>query len=155
MLEALARGAFERDVGRLDKRLVKRRRWTVVAADYPVLDVIFGHPSRAPLRLRITCDDWDDLPPSIELLTSDGAHIPTNRDPGLPHEYVFAGGGSIFNSGPHPSTGRPFICMRGSREFHTHSSHCAEVWDNYRGRSGNDLLGLLDQLWRVWTRAAQ
>jgi hypothetical protein len=155
MLEALSRGAFERELARLDKRFVEHRNWTVISAQYPVLDVMFGHPARAPLRLRFTCDGWDDLPPSIEILASDGQPIPSNRGPNHPYEYVFAGGMSIYNSGPHEQTGRPFICMRGSRQFHTHSGHRAEVWDNYRGQSGNDLLGLLEQLWRVWKRAAQ
>lgn len=155
MLEALSRGAFEREVARLDKRFVEHRNWTVIAAQYPVLDVVFGHPVRAPLRLRFTCDGWDDQPPSIEILTADGQHIPSHRGPGHLHEYVFTGGQGIYNSGPGEQAPRPFICMRGSREFHLHSGHRAEHWDNYRGQSGNDLLGLMEQLWRVWKRAAQ
>lgn len=155
MLEALSRGAFDLEIARLDKRVVERRNWTVVTAEFPVLDVVFNHPVRAPLRLRFTCQGWDDEPPSIEILTEGGEPIPSFRDPSHAHDYVFAGGLSIYNSGPHEQTGRPFICMRGSREFHIHSGHRNEVWDNYRGRSGNDLLGLLDQLWRVWKKAAQ
>lgn len=152
MLEALARGAFERDVGRLDQRVVERRNWTVVSTTFPVLDVIFNHPRWAPLRLRFTCDDWNDLPPAIELLAADGTPIPANTGPGHPLHYIFANG--LFNASPHRFTHRPFVCMRGSREFHTHENHLGEAWDNYRGQSGNDLLGLLDQLWRVWKRAA-
>jgi hypothetical protein len=92
--------------------------------------------------------------PSIEILTPDGQLIPSNRPPGHPHQYVFAGGMSIFNSGPHEQTGWPFVCMRGSRQFHTHSGHRNDHWDNYRNQSGNGLLGLAEQLWRVWMRAA-
>ncbi len=155
MLEALSRALFDRQVGSLDRRFVERRGWTVVTAQYPVLDVIFNHPTRPPLRLRMTCVEWDDLPPSIELLTADGAYIPPSLPADHPYSYVFTGGSSIFNSGPHPNTNRPFICMRGSLEFHTHSSHLQESWDNYRRVSGNDLLGLLEQLWQVWKRAAR
>lgn len=155
MLEALSKGSFERDVGRLEARLLTQRGWTVMTAAYPVLDVIFAHPRRASFRLRFTCDDWDDFPPSIDLLRADGEYIPAQRQPDDPHEYVFANSGSVFNSGTHERTGRPFVCMRGSREFHTHSGHRGEAWDNYRGQPGNDLLGLLDQLWRVWVRAAR
>lgn len=154
MLEALSRGAFERELAQLDKRVVTRRNWTVLTAQHPVLDVVFNHPTRAALRLRFTCDGWDDQPPLIEILAADGQPIPSHRRPGHPHEYLFAGGLSIFNSGPHERHQRPFICMRGSRDYHNHPSHRTDHWDNYRGQSGNSLLGLLEQLWRVWTRAA-
>lgn len=154
MLEVLSRGAFERELAQLDKRIVARRNWTVLTAQYPVLDVVFNHPTRAALRLRFICNGWDDQPPSIEILTADGQFIPSRREPGNPHEYVFAGGMSIFNSGPHEQHPWPFICMRGSRDYHNHSSHRTDSWDNYRDHSGNGLLGLLEQLWRVWKRAA-
>jgi hypothetical protein len=49
VLEALSRGAFDRELARLDKRVVKRRNWTVLSAQYPVLDVVFNHATRAPL----------------------------------------------------------------------------------------------------------
>ncbi|WP_026221504.1 putative metal-binding protein [Ancylobacter sp. FA202] len=154
MLEALSRGAFDRELALLDDRLIARRGWTVLTAQFPVLDVVFNHHSRVPVRLRFTCDGWDDQPPAIEILTADGQHIPSTREPGSPYEYVFTGSMSIFNSGPHEQHTRPFICMRGSRDYHNHSGHSADHWDNYRGQSGNGLLGLLEQLWRVWKRAA-
>lgn len=140
MLEVLSRAAFERDVGRLDSRLASRLGWTVVQRDFPILDVVIHHRSR-PLRLRLDCAGWDDMPPSIELLAEDGSHLAT-VPPGIP----------VFNPGGHPATGRPFVCMRGSREFHTHPSHLSESWDNYRGQPGNDLLGLVEQLGRAWKR---
>lgn len=145
MLEALSRAAFARDVDRLDARTVAHRGWTIVTADYPVLDVIFGHPSAAPLRVRFDCTGWDDQPPSITLLDAAGGYL-MHAPPNV---------GSIFNGSPHPDTGRPFVCMRGAREFHTHPSHLSEHWENYRGQSGNDLLGLLAQLWRAWKGAVR
>jgi hypothetical protein len=152
MLRELSKAAFDRDVGRLDSRLVRRRNWAILQAEYPVLDVVFRHGGAAPLRLRFTCDDWDEQPPAIELLREDGSVVqPSSAEDGG----MFSRGKSIFNPGGHPITGKPFVCMRGSREFHTHSGHSAEVWDNYRGRSGNDLLGLLDQLWRTWKGSIQ
>ncbi len=68
---------------------------------------------------------------------------------------MFDRGGSVFNPSAHTQTGQPFVCMRGSREFHTHEGHRGETWDGYRGLSGNDLLGLLDQLSQVWRRAVK
>jgi hypothetical protein len=145
MLEALSRAAFERDVGRLDRRTAEKFGWTVVTAEYPVLDVSFKHATAAPLRLRFTCTDWDELPPSIELLDAAGKHLTA------PPPHV----GSVFHPGPHASTGRPFVCMRGSREYHTHESHLTDYWSNYRGKPGIDLLGILGQLWRAWKRSVR
>jgi hypothetical protein len=142
VLEAISRSLFEAEMARLDARTLAHRAWTVVTAEFPVFDVIFGHQA-TPLRVRFDCTDWNDLPPSVALLHADGRFLTT----------VPATTTNIFNGGPHPLTGRPFICMRGIREFHTHESHLAERWENYRGQPGNDLLGLISQIWRAWKGA--
>lgn len=145
MLEALSRAAFERDIGRLDARTVAKYGWKILVARYPVFDVIFEHETAAPLRVRLICDDWDDLPPSVELLDAAGTYL-TTPPPNV---------GGVFHPGPHRNTGRPFVCMRGLREYHTHESHVSDHWANYRGQSGNDILGLVAQLWRAWKRAVK
>lgn len=143
MLEALSRTAFDHDVGRIDARSARIYGWTIVEASHPVLDVVFTHDTAAALRLRLDCTDWDELPPAIELLDVDGKHLDT-APPNV---------GGVFNPGPHPITGHPFVCMRGAREYHTHGSHLTDLWDNYRGISGMDLGGIVLQLWRAWKRA--
>lgn len=143
MLEALSRSAFDRDVARIDIRSARLFDWTIVRASYPILDVIFRHTSADPLRLRLTCAEWDELPPSIELLDEDGKHL-GEAPPNV---------GGVFNGSAHPNTGRPFVCMRGAREYHTHDSHTGDRWDNYRGTSGMDLGGIVLQLWRAWKRS--
>ena len=143
MLEQLSRVAFEEDFGRLDPRTTAHRGWEVNEAVYPTFDVTFTHPTAKPLRLRLTCIDWNDLPPSVELLDVTGAPV-TQAPPCV---------GGIFHPGPHPITGRYFVCMRGTREYHTHFSHVGEAWDSYRGRPGLDLLGILHQIWHGWKRA--
>ena len=75
MLEQLSRAAFEADMSRLDAAAAKRLGWTVVQVEYPMFDVIFNHRRLAPLRLRLNCVGWDELPPSIELLNADGSHV--------------------------------------------------------------------------------
>ena len=143
MLEALSRGAFVRDVRAMDRRVAKRRGWDIVEASYPILDVIFTHPTAGALRLKMHCTDWDELPPSIDLLGAKGDYLrtkPPNTD-------------GQFHPGAHPRTGRPFVCMRGALEYHTHPQHLSDVWENYRGKPGMDLGGILFQLWRVWKRS--
>ena len=49
-----------------------------------------------------------------------------------------------INAGPHPIFNRPFICIRGTAEYHTHPSHLRDRWDFYRGRIA--LADLLDHI---------
>ena len=143
MLEAIARANFDRDVAAIDVRAAERRGWRIVEATYPVLDVIFTHPTAKALRLKFVCTDWNEVPPSIVLLDQSGAFL---QDAPPNTNYV-------FNPSPHPSTGRPFVCMRGSHEYHTHYSHITDNWDNYRGQPSMNLGGIAFQLWKVWKRS--
>jgi len=142
MHEALSRAAFEREIKCFDRRAADKWGWKIIAAEFPVFDVIFTHRVVEPLRLRLDCTDWDELPPPVELLNAAGTAL-SSLPPGL-H--------GVFHPGPHPNTGRPFVCMRGTREYHTHFSHIHELWDNYRGRTGMGLLDIVLQIWRAWKK---
>jgi hypothetical protein len=145
VLEALSRAAFNRDVERIDPRSARIYGWTILEAEFSILDVVFEHASAAPLRLRLHCEDWDEQPPSIALLSRDGERL-TEPPPNV---------GGVFHPGPHPIVGHPFVCMRGAREYHTHFSHVTDLWDNYRGQPGMDLGGIVQQLWRAWKKAVR
>jgi len=141
MHPAASRALFDAAVATLTPRLVEERGWQLITAEYPTLDVIFRGPPRTPLRVRLMCTDWNELPPSIELLNEDGTYPP-----------AIAGGGGQFNLSAHPMTNRYFVCMVGSREYHMHSSHVSDLWENYRNKSGYDLHGIVFQLWRAWSK---
>jgi hypothetical protein len=143
MHRAAAKAMFDKQAG-FAPALLAEREWEVLTREFPVLEVVFRAPGRVPLRTRFTCPDWNELPPSIALLTLEGttlASIP--RDPA-----------GVFNASPHPTSGLPFICMRGSLEYHTHSSHLNDPWDAIRGLSAYDLGGLVTQVWRAWQKAS-
>jgi len=142
--EAAARVLFERDVHGLSERLLTSRNWNLYSSEFPVLDVGFRGESRAELRLRLVATNWNDEPPSVALLNSAGEFLSQ-----LPRH-----AGNVFNNGAHPATGRPFVCMAGAREYHTHSSHLGDVWENYRKRDGYTLGGILTQLWHAWLKSA-
>lgn len=140
---AAAVALFDDQTESLKGDLLEVRRWTVFSRTFPVLEIGFDGTSRTPLRVRMQCDDFNELPPSISLLSADGqflAALPT-------------GPTGIFNQGPHPATHRPFVCMAGSREYHTHSSHTADVWDNYKARTGYDLGGIMTRIWSGWLKS--
>jgi putative metal binding uncharacterized protein len=49
-----------------------------------------------------------------------------------------------INHGDHPILHRPFVCIRGTAEYHAHPSHLRDRWDLYRGRI--TLADLLDHI---------
>ena len=114
--------------------------WTIHIAEYPIVDVSFDDGKRTPLRLRLKAENWNDQPPSAELLEPNGAFIVPD---GVPR-------GGVFNSGLHPRNQRPFVCMAGLLEYHTYPCHVSDSWENYKSRSGYNLTGILFQLWDSW-----
>lgn len=149
MLEFVSKRMFDEAVSKLTPRLLKGYGWRLIEAAYPMLDVVFEEGATPALRVQLTCDGWNDQPPSIALLTPAGTPLQAGGNDPV-YGPMFARSNSVFNAGAHETTQKPFVCMRGSREFHTHSGHRAEAWENYRDQSGNDLVGLVVQLSRVW-----
>lgn len=142
MHPAAAKALFDIDVATLTPELGKRRKWTFHLLEFPVVDCSFTESGRTPLRLRLICDSWNESPPEISLHTADGAPLTT----------ALANPTGVFNGSPHPLTNRQFICMRGSREYHTHPSHIADSWESLRGLSSYTLGGILTQLWNAWLK---
>jgi Predicted metal binding domain len=143
MHEAVSRRLFEAAVAMLTSDICESRGWHIATAAYPILAVDFAAPGRVTLRVCLTCDSWDALPPSITFHSTEGTLLAT-----LP-----TGPGSQFNNSAHPSVGRPFLCMAGSREYHTHTSHLNDPWDNYKEKAAYELGGILTQVWRAWQGA--
>jgi hypothetical protein len=47
----------------------------------------------------------------------------------------------------HPITHKPFLCLRGVREYHEHPQHSGDEWLLYRNEMG--LFSIIMSLWRV------
>jgi len=47
----------------------------------------------------------------------------------------------------HPTTHKPFLCLRGIREYHEHPQHSGDDWMLYRERMS--LFSIVMSLWRV------
>ena len=139
----VSRVKFEREVAALTEEaagFVRRRPWEVVGTRFPVLCLVFRH-SRSGRRVgfRFACDDWDQHPPSLSLSDPDtGAELGWERWP----QSGWAAQGS------HPVTGRPFLCLPGLLEYHTHSSHLNDSWVNYRPRRSYQLRYIVDRVWQ-------
>lgn len=135
---------FEEDTRNLNGEILKIRNWRVLSLDHPIIDVAFLADGRLPLRIQMNCEDWNELPPAITLLSADGGLVTVAP----------RGPTGIFHQGPHPITKRPFVCMAGSREYHTHPSHLTDPWENYKTRPGYDLGGILTRIWNGWLKSA-
>lgn len=142
MHPAAAQAFFETQVANLTPTLAQRRGWVLHEVAWPVIDCSFTAPQRTTLRVRLHCDDWNDQPPSIDLLNADGSYLTRS----------LANPTSVFNMNAHHATGRPFVCMAGSREYHTHPSHVTDHWTGFKDRASHDLGGILTQLWHAWRK---
>jgi hypothetical protein len=141
---AAAKALFEQDVKHLTAALGERRGWTINKVEWPIIDCTFRKDGRTPLRVIFNCENWNDRAPSIELLSEAGVHLTT----------VQANPSGIFHAGPHHVTNRPFICMRGAHEYHTHPSHVSDTWETVKGKSSYDLGGILTQVWNGWLKGS-
>lgn len=141
---AASRALFENEVKEFSEELELRRGWKFHSVEYPVIDCSFKAPSRTTLRVRMVCDNWNDLAPAISLHAADGTLLTA-----LPPNPT-----GVFNTNAHPLTGRPFVCMRGSREYHTHTSHTDDLWQSVQGTDSYTLGGILTQLWHAWLKGS-
>lgn len=144
MHPAAAKALFDQEVANFTPMLAARRSWLFHALNFPLIDCSFTAAGRTTSRLRMQCDDWDDLPPAISLHNADGSLLTT-----VPRNPT-----GVFHVGPHPLTKRPFVCMRGVREYHTHPSHVADPWENLKGKSSYSLGGILTQVWHAWQKGS-
>lgn len=144
MHEAASRALFDASMRHVTTELCALRGWVLHAVEFPLVDVAFAAANRRTFRLKVTCDDWNSTPASFALRDADGSLLaaPPTSPAGQ------------FNAGPHPSTGRPFICMRGAREYHTHPSHIGDVWSNYKDLPEFTLSSVITQVWNAWLKAS-
>lgn len=144
MHPAAAKALFQEDVTGLSPALAQRRQWILHSLEFPLIDCSFTASGRTTLRVRFSCEEWNDRPPSISLHAADGAFLTS-----LPSNPT-----GVFHAGPHPATNRPFICMHGSWEYHIHPSHLGDLWERAKGTSSFTLGGILTQVWHAWQKGA-
>lgn len=82
-----------------------------------------------PIALRIALEDYDIVAPSVSF------RVPGNWNELLPNERAPAGfmidvarRRTRVVQPNHPRTGRPFLCLRGVREYHSHPQHDGDDW---------------------------
>lgn len=97
--------------------------------------------------VRIELDDFDLVPPSVTFcdpwswrpLTAEATVRGNHLEPN----------GKAWNVilDAHPITNRTFLCVRGTREYHSHPQHSGDDWMQYRGSIG--VFYLLSVIWQA------
>ena len=99
------------------------------------------------IKARFDLSDFDVRAPSLEFLDP-------LTDQLLPYETMFRAlefepkrGAHVVLLPDHPNTHKPFLCLRGIREYHEHPQHSGDDWFLYRNTVS--LFSLIMSLWRV------
>jgi hypothetical protein len=150
----VSKQSFEEEVGKIlgNADLLVERGWLVLVAIYPEFTLAVKHRKTGHIRVfRFNFDDWNDLPPKLSfvdgetLLELPGTMWPTNA-----FSHWHQSGWQPANG---VSTGQPFMCMAGIREYHTHQSHIGDSWENYKKQSGFDLGGIVSRVTEVFQKS--
>jgi hypothetical protein len=99
--------------------------------------------------VRLEYDNYDLMPPSLTFIDV------FTRQPTRPHVRAILG----TPDGPrdvlidgHPTTGQPFLCLPGIREYHTHPQHTGDDWLLHRPTRAGAMWTICDRVWRLMVR---
>lgn len=109
----------------------------------------FEVPSLAArgFKVRFNLSDYDLFPPSLEFLDP-WTNIPMDYQTMFrAFEFEKSRGAHLVLLGDHPVTHKPFLCLRGVREYHEHPQHSGDEWQLYRGNI--NLFSLIMSVWRT------
>ncbi len=92
----------------------------------------FHNLSARAFKGRFELDDYDLRPPSLQFIDA-WTNAPLDYNTMFRAlEYEKERKAHLVLLGDHPVTGRPFLCLRGIREYHEHPQHSGDDWLLYR-----------------------
>ena len=154
MLSQLAEELFREGVERISRNhsLLADRGWLVLSSTYPVFRVAVRHSRTGKVRVfEFLLDDWNDQPPALQLVDAETLELlPGCRWPGDNSSRWHATG---WISAAGIETTKPFMCMVGIREYHTHKSHSNDIWTNYRDLPDYSLENIVLQVAEAFQKA--
>jgi hypothetical protein len=115
---AASRALFEEAVDRLTgSKMLSRRDWKIISADYPDLVVDLPHPSGVRRLFRLRCDGWNEQAPSVKPIDAEG-NVLEGQPIGSLFQQLSAGWG---------------LCAAGTREYHAH--HQENPWSAHQAKT--------------------
>lgn len=141
MDQAVSHSKFDAEIRSLQgaaATYVSAKGWILSHVTYPTLAVVLRHfRTGREIEFRFACDSWDEHPPSLALHSPEDGHELQRSE--------WPSGGWVVH-GAHPHTGKPFLCLPGIREYHTHPSHVGVEWEGYRLRGTYRLRDIVDRV---------
>lgn len=171
------RKKYERELSRLgDQRVVLEQRGIHLLSSsvFPIVELLFvpSHPLRIPLppppgmniapnaqygvdlwgfsmrafKAHFDLSDYDLRAPSLEFRDAwSDKLLPVGQIAAMEFDKERQGYSVLLPD--HPNTHRPFLCMRGIREYHEHPQHTGDDWLLHRNTT--TLFSTVLLLWRV------
>lgn len=134
----------------------RRRGWILLSNEGLQVEVAFivslsigaGSLPAVPVAIRLRYDNYDLWPPSLTFID------PRTGEPANPMVQAIELLGSEARNSLliHPLTGRPFLCIPGLQEYHSHPQHTGDDWLLYRGKGPGRLAVVCDTVWRRMVR---
>jgi len=160
----VSRAKFNEEVAKFRSSEADQRARGILLlkAEFPVVVLAFAAPKIRPTPLlfgvRIDFSEYDLRPPSVKFVdVFTDRHL---RFDEMPTQFLKRNGevpkpdatGAIhLNVQPllqhHAPDGPPFLCVRGTREYHDHPAHTGDSWHLYRGTTVGTLGHLVDVLY--------
>jgi hypothetical protein len=147
---AISRRKLERefDAWHNDEEQYRSKGWLLVRHDDLIVEVAFAKKLQLgnmmlPLvipTVRFDYANYDLWPPSltfIDFFSGEPSPAP------LPNAWLSTPNGAQNILLNHPN-GKPFLCVRGTRDFHDHPQHTGEPWALYRPQGAGALAVLCD-----------
>jgi hypothetical protein len=99
--------------------------------------------------IRLTYENYDLWPPSLTFIDI------FSRQPTKPHVRAIMstpeGPRDVLIDG-HPATNRPFLCLPGIREYHSHPQHTGDDWILHRPAREGSLSTICERIWRLMSK---
>jgi hypothetical protein len=142
-----------------NRALFTPRGWRILEPAFPQLTVMFDAPGGRTIGgVRLQLRNFDFLPPSVTFLDADEqlhtvatlglllrpfeqSHVP----PAIRDGFMLIASTGGYLPGMHPFTQLPFLCIRGTWEFHVHPQHADIQWEWIRSERGYGLQYLIEQ----------
>lgn len=99
--------------------------------------------------IRLRYDNYDLWPPSLTFIDA------FSGEPARPHVRALMPvphGSQNVLIDAHPTTGLPFLCVAGVREYHSHPQHNGDSWLLHRAAGEGSLSTVCDRVWRYMAR---
>lgn len=154
----ISRAKLDRELEHWERQpeLLKERGWILLQRSGLELDVAFAarvqlSSSPAPLPILAACirlnyEDYDLVPPSLTFIDLFGGA------PIMPHVRAIVADSKDLLVNGHPHTKLPFLCVPGTREYHSHPQHTGDSWLLHRERKAGSPIVLCDLVWRAMVR---